>query len=356
MAARLSLASGYPSPDARQTFCRRLLRELRAYPEFASVALTSRSLLVMGAWPARVQREAAAPGAGEGGDPVLMEYVSDGYFSTLGLRPLAGREFEPGEHERGRLTALVNESFSRRHFGRRDPLGQRIRIVREGAPAGSAWHTIVGVVPDTQMQGPFEPLSDGAGVILPIEEMMSAYPTVVVRGRARAGDLVESVRRAVARLDPDLSVYGASTPRERLRAVNGEARAIAALFAAFGAVSGVLAAIGLYGVTAFTVNARTREWGIRMALGAAAPQVMRIILREGARQFFLGTVGGIALTFALAQMGGAQIENFLQGVSPRDPSVYGAVVAILGLALALACWLPARRATKIDPMIALRSE
>jgi putative ABC transport system permease protein len=147
-----------------------------------------------------------------------------------------------------------------------------------------------------------------------------------------------------------------STPRERLRAVNGEARAIAGLFVAFGVVAGVLALVGLYGVAAFSVNARTREFGIRMALGADAPRITRFVLREGARQFVPGWLLGLALALGLARVGEARLENFLYQVNPRDPAIYGIVLLLFAAVAGLACWLPARRATKVDPVVALRAE
>jgi putative ABC transport system permease protein len=357
VAGRMDLEPGYRSVAARRAFYQRFLRELRTEPELAHVALTSRSLAIMGGLPARVQREGDGGTSATDGDATLLEYVSDGYFATLGLRLRAGREFESGEWERGRASVLVNESFARKYFSGGNAIGNRIRVTPDfGAAAPVEWRTIVGVVPDTRLQGPLTSRTDGAGVFLPLEATSLPYPTVLARGRAANGNVAERLRRAVARLDPDLSLYGLSTARERLHLINGQARAIAGLFTVFGAVAAILAAVGLYSVTSFTVAARTREFGIRMALGAAAPRVFRDILREGARQFLIGSVAGTALALAVVQLGDARIESFLHQVSPRDPTIYGAVILTFAAITFAGCWAPARRATKVDPMVALRCE
>jgi predicted permease len=355
VAGRMDLETGYPSVEARRAFYRRFLRELRLNPEFAQVALTSRSLVIMGGLPSRVQREGGDVEITTPGEPTLLEYVSDGYFAALGLRPRAGREFETGEWERSPTSALVNENFARKHFPHGNALGARIRVTSNFG-GGSEWRTIVGIVPDTCMQGPFDPKADGAGVFLPLDELALPYPTAMVRGRSGTPSLEERFRRAVAPLDLDLTLYGLSTSKERLRVINGQARAIAGLFMVFGLVAALLAAVGLYGVASFAVTSRTREFGIRMALGASAPKIFLRVLREGMGQFLLGSLSGVALALALAQLGRAQVARLLYEVSPFDPLVYGLVVALLAAVTAIACWWPARRATKIDPMVALRSE
>lgn len=361
MAGRMSLANGYPSPADRARFYRQFLVTTRANPEFTHVALTTRPLAMMGGWDGRVELESDP---GKPTKPIALEYVSDAYFATLGLTPREGREFESGETARGGFPVLVNVTFARSHFGGASALGRRLRGWREAespaaprAPgAQGEWHTIVGVVPDTRLQGPFDPRRDGAGVFFPIEESLPPYPTVVVRGRARAETLAGPLRNAVNRVDQDLTLYGLGTPRANLLASNGQARVVAALCSVFAALAGLLAAVGIYGVTSFTVNQRQRDFGIRLALGSDARGIMGLVLRLGARQFLLGATGGLALALALGRVGGTAFEDFLFQVSPRDPAVYLATLGLLAVATGLACLFPARRAARVDPMVVLRSE
>jgi hypothetical protein len=298
--------------------------------------------------------EGGASSLSEQGDGALLEYISDGYFATLGLRLRQGREFDAGEFSLGEPSALVNDTFAQRHFGGGGVLGRRIRLLRSGV--SPEWRRIVGVVPDTHLEGPFDRQFDGAGVFLPMEENVSVYPTVLVRGGERGENLAEPLRRAIGRIDPDLTLYGVGTPRANLLAANGRARTIAALSSVFAVVAAVLATIGLYGVASVAVSQRTKDFGIRMALGAPAKRIMAMVFRQGLIQFSLGGAGGLILALWFTQIAGARFEGFLYKVSPHDAGVYGAVILLLAMTTLLACWIPALRAAQTDPMIALRSE
>jgi putative ABC transport system permease protein len=246
---------------------------------------------------------------------------------------------------------MVNESFARRHFGAEDPIGRRLRF-----NARDQWRTIVGVVPDTLMQGPMEQRRDGAGVFLSIEADPPPYLTLVARGHAPPLQLSETVRRELLKVNPDLGIYSLGTPRELMNTILAQPRTTASLFAVFGGVAMLLAAVGLYGVTAFSVSRRTQEFGIRAALGAGHRDILLLVLRQGGAQLLIGTVTGLGLTLTLVRLGGATLSGFLYRVDPYDPLVYGAVIALLGAAMLLACLAPARHAAKVDPLVALRSE
>lgn len=354
LAGRFSLESGYRTPEARAPLYERLLRDLRADPAFTHAALTSRPLAVGGGFSESVQVEDGQQTAAAGGHLTAVEYVSDGYFAALALRPREGREFQTGERGRGEAPALVNDSFARKYFGGASALGRRVRLLRaDGSP--SEWRTIVGVVPDTHLQN-FDPHRDGSGVFLPMEEFVPTYPNVVVRGRVRADTLAEPLRRAMARVDPDLSLYGLGTPRANLLAFNGQARVVAGVSSLFALIACALATVGLYGVASYAVSQRTRDFGIRMALGADRTRIMGLVLGRGGLQFIVGATVGIVLAFAFVQVGGARFEGFLYQVNPRDPAIYGAVVLLLAAATLPACLIPARRAARVDPMVALRAE
>ena len=354
LAGRLSLEAGYRSPETRERFYERFLRELRNNPEFTHVSLTSRALAVGGGLTGRLQVEGSSHASDETEISIPTEYVSDGYFATLGLQPREGREFQTNERSRGEPTVLVNEAFVRKHFGVTSALGRRLRLMRDdGLPP--LWRTIVGVVPNTHLQA-FEAERDGTGVFLPMSEFVPTYPTVVVRGRAPAATLSEPLQRAVAHFNPDLTLYGIGTPHANLLAFNGHARVLAAISTVFAAIACLLATVGLYGVASFTVSQRTKEFGVRMALGADRLRIIGLVLKRGGVQLVIGATTGVALALAFVQVAGARFEGFLYQVNPRDPAIYGLVVVLLTFATLFACFIPARRAAKVNPTEALRAE
>ena len=353
LAGRLSLVARYDTAEARAGIYERLLRDLRGDPAFTKVALTSRALAVGGGLSERLEVEDGHETFAEG-YLTAVEYVSDGYFDTVGMRLREGREFQAGERRRGEPAALVNDSFVRKHFQGASALGRRVRLWHADN-SRSEWHTIVGVVPDTNLQN-FDPHRDGSGVFLPMEGFVPNFPTIVVRGRTRADTLVEPLRRAIARLDPDLTLYGIGTPRANLFAFNGRARVIAKISSIFAFISCALATVGLYGVASYTVSQRTRDIGVRMALGADQMRIMGVVLARGGLQLVVGATAGIALALVFVQIAGTRFAGFLYQVNPRDPMIYGAVVLLLAAATFLACLIPARRAARVDPIVALRHE
>jgi putative ABC transport system permease protein len=350
LAGRMNFEAEYRDDDERRAAYRRILTHLRSSPQFTHAALTTRRNM-MTSETFRGEIEGRIYARPEDRLESWLEFVSDGYFATLGLRPIAGREFEPDDRGERQFVVLVNESFARKHFGNETPLGRRIR-----AREGDTWRTIIGIVPDTMMQGPLEQRRDGSAIFVPTEALPMAYLTLVARGHEPAERLTNALRRELAKVEPNLAIYGLETPKNHLKTALAQSRTVASLFAIFGAVSIVLSAVGLYGVMSFSVNRRTQEFGIRLALGAKRQDIMRMVMAQGALQLALGVALGIGLALALVQLGGAAVAGFLYKVSPHDPLVYVGVVALLVLATVTACFFPARRATKVDPMMALRSE
>ena len=223
------------------------------------------------------------------------------------------------------------------------------------------WRTIVGVVPDTLMQGPFDQQTETAGFYMPLlgSDLITQFCTIVVRPRGgeRAETLGPALSRAVAQLDPDLPIYFPGTPAAYHHELLSGNRVIATLFTIFGIVAFILSAVGLYGVMSFSVNQRTQEFGIRMALGADAARIFRMVMTQGAWQLVIGLIlgaGGIALL--LGVVAAAALKNILFKVNALDPTIYFAVAGMLTLVAALSCFVPARRATRVDPMVALRYE
>jgi predicted permease len=359
LTARLGLFDAdYPTPEARQKFFTAALRQLRAAPEIASAALTARFQMVF-AGNGQYEVDGQSYVTDDDRPVGNFEPISDGYFDVLGLRIIEGRDFRPDDSDAKQPVALVNASFARKHFGNASPIGRQVRVYNKAQP--QAWRTIVGVVSDTLMQGPLPApgIKDGAGFY----QLMSTPPTpqfstLIVRPRPgqRPESLGAVLRRELAGIDPNLPLYFVGTPKVWHDGALTHARLIATLFGAFGLVAVVLSSVGLYGVMSFSVNQRTQEFGIRMALGADASRIVFMVVRRGALQLFGGLIAGLALAVALALLIRARSPNFFFQIEPTDPVVYGGVAALLALVATLACLVPARRATRVDPMRALRAE
>ena len=358
-AARMALMEGaYPSEDARQGFFKRAVRSLRVNPQFAFAAMSSRFRMTFdgqGQYEVDGQNYLTDRDRPRGN----FESVSDNYFSTLGLKILEGRDFTVDDADSMQPVAIVNASFARKYWGNQSAIGHQVRIFNPGQPV--PWRTIVGVVPDTLMQGPFDQQTESVGFYMPLLGASPApqFCTILVRPRTgqQADTLGPALSRAVAELDSNLPTYFAGTPGRFHNEILSGNRIIATLFTIFGIVAFILSAVGLYGVMSFSVNQRTQEFGIRMALGADAQRIFRMVMTQGAWQLALGLVlgaGGVALL--LGVVAAAALKNILFKVNALDPTIYFAVAALLTAVAAASCFVPARRATRVDPMVALRYE
>jgi predicted permease len=367
LSARMGLMEAdYPTPESRQAFYDRLLRELRTSPEFEAVALTSRLRMVFsGNGPievaGRVYRDKRdRPNTN-------FEQVSPGFFAVIGQKIVEGRDFTDADLDRHQPVAIVNAAFARKHFGTGSALGRQFRTGDGSSPQFGPWRTIVGVVTTVRMMGPFNaPNVDECGFYVPFYSVPfgpapptvvpDQFATVVVRPHAgrRAEALFARLRREVGKIDPNLPLYFVGTPRHHLDAAIAGNRVIAAMFAVFGVVAMLLAAVGIYGVMSFSVNQRKQEFGVRMALGAGFGRVLGMVLKQGARQVGLGLALGIGLSLTLAALGRDVISNTLFNVDAHDPVIYAAVGVLVAAVSLIAVLVPARRATRVDPIIALR--
>jgi putative ABC transport system permease protein len=369
LSARMGLMDGaYPTPEARKLFYDRLLRELRAEPQFESVALTNRFRMVFsGNGPIEIegrkyQQDRDRPNAN-------FEQVTGGFFDVTAQKLLEGRTFSDDDFDAKMPVAIVNAAFARKHYGGESAIGRRFRTVDGNTKQAGPWRTIVGVVSTIRMLGPFNnPNVDETGFYVPFYSSVTGptlrtpfvgqFATVVVkpRGGQRAEALANSLRRDVAKADADLPLYFIGTPASQFDVFVAANRIIAAMFTIFGLVAVVLASVGIYGVMSFAVNQRTQEFGVRMALGADASRIVSMVLRQGVVQIVLGVAIGFALAFALAAAVGTGVQNTLFGVTARDPLTYTVVFTVVTLVSLMATWVPALRATRVDPMIALRAE
>jgi putative ABC transport system permease protein len=356
VAARLAVPRGRYGggslPDRVRELYAPALDRVRALPGVRGAALVN--MLPIESWGANGGywidgRPEPAPGTAAS---VEIRQVSPGYFATMGIPLKAGRDFTEADGVSGPDPALVNEAFVRREFPNGDPIGKRVRRGHEG---DRAW-TIVGVVGDVRQAG-----LDRA----PLPEMYFTYrsdrvawgpSTLVVRAAGGAAAVtpafVSSLRGAVGEVAPDVPLYGVRTMDEVVGESLAARRFNLALLGAFAAVAVTLAACGLYGVLAYSVTQRSRELGIRVALGADRGAVVRLVVRHGAAIAGAGILLGLAGAAALSRV----IAGMLYGVGARDPLTLGAVAALLGGVALLAAWVPARRAARADPMVTLRAE
>ena len=369
LTARMGLMDGaYPSQDLRKQFFDRLVRHLGGHPEFEAVALTNRFRMVFsGSGPIEIEgreyrEKRDRPNAN-------FEQVTTGYFDAIGQRLMEGRGFGEDDLDTRLPVAIVNAAFARKHFGNESPLARRFRALDGNTLQPGPWRTIIGVVTTVRMMPPFNiPNVDETGFYVPFyalasgpappEPFASQFATVIVkpRGGLRADALVNSLRREVAKVDPDLPLYFVGTPRRQIDGFVSQSRVIAIMFTIFGLVAMVIAGVGIYGVMSFSVSQRTQELGVRMALGADSRRIIRMVLGQSSFLTGIGVALGVLITLALVGAAGDGIQSVLFGVSPRDPLIYAAVVALVTVISLVASFVPARRATRVDPMIALRAE
>jgi hypothetical protein len=272
--------------------------------------------------------------------------VSPGFFTTFALRVLEGRSLTTADREGTLPTVVVNQAFAAKYFPDADPIGRRIRV--GGARSTAPWLTIIGVVPNTysgdpeRMRPPF--------LFLPLAQHHENFLSIAVRTTEPAMGITPQVRGIVTALNRDIPIYWVYSMTEALARPLWFIRVFGTMFMLFGFVALFLAAVGLYAVMAFSVSRRTREVGIRMALGADAAHVLGMVLRQGIVQLGIGMTAGLALAVGVSQL----MKIVLFDVQPRDPQIFALVVSVLSIAGVLACLIPARRATQVDPLTALR--
>jgi putative ABC transport system permease protein len=281
--------------------------------------------------------------------PIGVHRTSPGYLRTLQVRLLAGRWFTERDIAGVKRVVVINETMARRYWPGADPVGQSLDLGLAIEP-GYAPVEIVGVVGDVK----YDDMAAQFGNDIYVPYLQSGYPVYYLTVRTAGDPLsqVAAVRRAVTAVERELPISDVMTMAQRMAHSTSRTRFIALLLALFAALALVLAVTGLYGLIAYSVAQRTREIGIRMALGARPAQVLRRTLGQGMALMALGGALGVAAAFGLARL----LRSLLYEVSAADPWTFAAVVLVLALAALVASYIPARRAARIDPMIALRYE
>ena len=345
---RLSLpAKKYGQPAQQAAFADALLSRLSALPGVQAAGLTH-SMPLVGDYNLsfEIQGRPVAPS----GQPSASYYsVTPGYFPAMGIRLVRGRLFTARDDAKAPRVAIVNEAFVRQHFPHEEVLGHRIYITNT-ARTPESWREIVGVVADVTQSGVDRVTP--AQTYEPFAQQPFDSLNVVVRTSSSPAALLGALRPTVYSVDKDQPVRGIQPLEEIMAASLSRQRFATLLLAIFSLVALVIAAVGIYGVMAYNVTQRTGEIGIRMALGAQPRDVLGLMFRHGARLVGLGLVLGLAGTLATARV----LGSLLFHTSTRDPLTLAAITLLLGAVAALACLIPARRATRVDPMTALRAE
>jgi len=369
MSARMGLMDGdYPTPESRQLFFDRLMIELQGHAGFSAAALTNRFRMAFsGSGPIEIEGKEYKEKRDR--PNVNFEQITAGFFEVTGQKLLEGRPFNADDLDTKLPVAIVNAAFARKHFGSESPLGRRFRTIDGNTEQPGPWRSVIGVVSTIRMLGPFNnPNVDETGFYVPFYSnptgpldpapFANQFATVIVkpRGGQRADTLAMPLRRLVGKVDPNLPLYFVDTPKKNLETFVAPNRIIATMFSIFGLVAMVLASVGIYGVTSFAVSQRTQEFGVRMALGADRPRILRLVLRQGSGTVVLGMVLGVGLALAIATFGREAISNILFNVRAHDPLMLAAVITLVVLVSLVATLVPALRATRVDPLIALRAE
>jgi putative ABC transport system permease protein len=342
-------SSKYPGAAERTGFYRELTDRLAALPSAKAVAGVSHLPIGGGSWGIGYTVEGQ-----EATEPANMQIgnarvATPGYFRAMEIPLLAGRDFTEADRADAAQVAVIDATFARHRFPNQDPLGKRIKL--GGPDSQDPWMTIVGVAGDVKHYGLDRPIRPG--FYLPQDQLSRGNVTLVMRtAEDDPLSLAPAVRRVVSSLDSDLPVYNLRTLRAVVEHSYWPQRLFSQLFTLFSVLGLALAAVGIYSVIAYSVAKRTHEIGVRMALGARAPDVLRLVIRRGVALVGLGLGLGIVGNLGVLRL----LASQLYGVSPTDVGASGLAVLVLsGIAL-LACWLPARRASKVDPVVALRYE
>ena len=339
----------FQSPAQRQAYVADSLDRLQSLSGVRSAAVTDPIPLRNG--NQSIFYVEGSPLPSPGASPLAERAaVTDDFFTTLGIGLVAGRAFGPQDNDASPRVAIVDTTFVAKHFPGSDPLGRRFAYGDCPPTADSDWLEIVGVVDHIQNFGLRS--STREQTYLPYAQRATGS---LVFALSTAGDpaaLIPAVRSAMRGASPDLAVFNIRTMAARFGATITTERLAVWLLGGFALLALFLAAIGLYGVLSYTVGRRTREIGIRMALGANAAAVVALVIRQGVRLAGLGLGIGLAAALGATRV----LENLLYGVAPVDPLSFAAVALVLAGVGAFACWLPARRASHLDPIVALRDE
>jgi predicted permease len=342
----------YSSLESRALFLERLEQRLNGISTIEGVSSTN-YLPASGASQRRFEIDGRPDMTGDRRPLVGMVAVGSRYFDTLGVRMVRGRAFTATDGEPGREAMIINQRLVEMHFRGEDPIGRRIRLINDGnIPGAPKFYqaTVVGVAP-TIRQRAFQAEPDPVVYITHAQNaLMAMSANLIVRARSNPVAVTSLLRQEISAMDPDVPVTNIRTMDEILARNRWPQRVFGTMFLVFAVIAIVLAAVGLYSVTAYSVAQRTQEIGIRMALGAEMEQVRWLILRRGMIQVAVGLTLGLAAALGTGRL----LRGMLVGTGPADVLTLVSISLVLVIVAAMACFWPARRATRLDPVKALR--
>lgn len=340
----------YPDPRSRGRFYTNVLDHLRSLPGVESVGMVM-NLPLTGSSMNRGFHGEGRPEP-KPDENVTMDYqvVSPGYFSALEIPIKRGRGLSEADSETSERVIVINQAMARRYWPTEDPIGKRMAIGESSKD--TSWRTIVGIVGDIRHAS----LSEAAvpTAFIAYRQDLESWPRMgfAIKAKADAASLASEVRKELAAIDPAQPVYAVEPLEKLLQTSVAQRRFIMLLLGSLSSIALTLAMVGIYGVISFSVSERTREIGIRMALGARAADVLSMVLGQGMRVALVGIAIGLGAALALTRL----LSSLLFEVSPTDLRTFSIVAALLGAVALFACYIPARRATKVDPLVALRYE
>jgi putative ABC transport system permease protein len=339
----------YRPPAKRATFVREVLRRASSLPgvQYAAVGAGNSVPLLGPHFTGSFTIEEKADSDAEHPSAQLSS-VSPDYFRALGTPLVRGRFFADSDAVESQRVALIDETAARRFWPNEDPLGRRVK--QGGRASNAPWATIVGVVGNVKTEGFDQP--DQPHLYLSALQNPGYAMAVYLRAEGDPASLTQALREQVRAVDPDLPVFGERTMDDVVAASLAQRRFALQVVGGFGVLALLLAGVGVYGVVAYSVSRRTREIGIRLALGASSGAILRWVFGQGMRLTLLGTAAGLVGAFLLTRL----LRGLLFGVEATDPVTYAGLAILLAAVALLACYIPARRATKVDPMVALRHE
>jgi putative ABC transport system permease protein len=349
---RLRLEGEKYNPQASRVFADECLARVRALPGVRSAALTH-SLPIDGSNWGGVFTVADKPAPTRADLPESDRLrVSPNYFETMGIQLLRGRFFTAADTPESVPVVVINEALARRIWPHEDPIGKRLKfgLPEDQDEESKPWRAVVGVAGDVKMNGVDQATT--LQTYLPYTQLPNQSLGLVVRAERNPAALASAVEQATHAIDKDLPVYSIFTMEQLPGNSLAQRRLTLVLLASLAALALLLAAVGIYGVISYAVRQRTHELGLRMALGAQTRDVLRLILGGGIKLTLIGIGVGLATAFALTRW----LESLLFGVRPTDALTFAAIALLLLLVALLACWIPARRATRVDPLVALRHE
>nr|MBA3767276.1 ABC transporter permease [Acidobacteriota bacterium] len=339
----------YPKAPAWLGFYDQMLQRIKAVPGVQAAGVVSVLPLSTNFDGRTLEVEGQPKAPGESPEVELYIATPD-YLRAMEIPTLKGRALSEQDGVNAPHVALLSETMARRFWPNEDPLGKRIRFLNSDPEEKRPWKSVVGVVSDVKQKG-----LDAEGTMqfyLPLAQQPSSAMTLVVRTAAAPSTMIAPVRREILALDQDQAAFNIAT-MDQLRAESTALRRFSmSLLALFAGVALTLAAVGIYGVIAYSVTQRTHEIGIRLALGAETRDVLKLVVGQGLKLAVLGVGLGLIAAFALTRV----LSSLLYGVSATDPVIFTSLSLLLAVVALLACLIPARRATKVDPMVALRYE